>query len=373
MSGTNVTYILGAGASCYSQPLVSNMKERMESLIALLNTNSDIHKKYICDTFKDKTEDLYKKYNLIVEEANKHYTPDTYAKKLSLTDQIDKLDLLKEFLNLYFLFEQDDIYDFYKDKNLPKNRLKEFLDRPLSFHGGSSQKDVEIYKLTKKRAEAQKDNFVWDKIKIPIDYRYDVFLATLLVNKGTKENQKLLLPENYNIISWNYDNQWEFAYKEYAKDIGLKGISKRLYINNKYDPNKSHILKVNGDCNCWDEEKNEELTFYNAVEKLISGKNVNNTIEFAWEGSKPQYAAIHKIMEKSDIIVIIGYSFPNFNRDVDKTIFFQYNPKTTKEIIIQVPDKYEFKKIKQRLQTIKPIDDIVFRHIPDKDQFYIPL
>ena len=54
-------------------------------------------------------------------------------------------------------------------------------------------------------------------------------------------------------------------------------------------------------------------------------------------------------MKKTDIIVIIGYSFPNFNRDVDKTIFWEYTVSETKEIIIQVPDKYEYEKTKQRI------------------------
>ncbi len=357
MSGTNVTYILGAGASCYSQPLVSDMKERMKCLIALLNPNSRFHKLNIDNVFKGKSGDLYLKYYPIVEKANKHFTPDTFAKKLSLTEQIDDLIILKEFLNLYFLFEQDYLYNAYK-------QFPEF--KPVY----SSELTLEEREKVIKK---QKDIFFWDKIKTPIDYRYDVFLATLLENKGNTEIPKLLLPENYNIISWNYDNQWEFAYKEYATDLKLNEISRRLNINYGYDGRKSHILKVNGYCNCWDDENDQELTLYTAIEKLLRGENIKNTIEFAWEGSKPQYDVIHKIIEKTEIIVIIGYSFPNFNRDVDKTIFSNCKVGTTHEIIIQVPEKYEYEKIKQRIQTIKNITDSAFKHIPDADQFYIPL
>ncbi len=224
MSVRNVTYILGAGASCYSQPLVSDMKERMLNLLHMLNgenQSSDI------TNFKKKTDHLFKRYKIIVDEMCKHYTPDTYAKKLSLTEQISELNLLKEFLNLYFLFEQDLDKCFYTDSDIKKKYPQ---------------------------------NEIWQKIHTPIDYRYDVFLATLLVNKGTKENPLLLLPQNYNIISWNYDNQWEFAYKEYAKDVNLNEINKRFNINLEYDPDKSHIIKVNGYCNCWDDENDHKLT-----------------------------------------------------------------------------------------------------------------
>ena len=107
MVGQNVTYILGAGASCKSQPLVSNMKERMKCLLSLLDSRTRIHENNICSTFKNKTEKLYNRYKPIVDEAIKHYTPDNYAKKLSLTKKTADLDTFKEFLNLYFLFEQD--------------------------------------------------------------------------------------------------------------------------------------------------------------------------------------------------------------------------------------------------------------------------
>ena len=105
MGTKNITYLLGAGGSCYSQPLVYNMKDRMLSLLELLNPESRLHQKYITHRLKGQTELLYNKYENILKEAVKHYTPDTYAKKLHLTSEKNKLALLKEFLNLYFLFE----------------------------------------------------------------------------------------------------------------------------------------------------------------------------------------------------------------------------------------------------------------------------
>jgi hypothetical protein len=356
MHGKNVTYLLGAGASCNSQPLVSDMKKRMQILLNLLNPSCALNKE-----FKTKYGDnldtnvLFKRYYPIVIDANKHYTPDTYAKKLSLTNKLSELELFKEFLILYFIFEQEnDLMPF--GKSLESEEMVSKLP-----------KDQYFVDITGKKIKKNKKEKLWDKISTPLDYRYDVFFATLL------DPTTLLLPSNNNIISWNYDNQWELAYKEYAKDLNINEISKRLNINVLYDPNKSNIIKVNGYCNCWDEEEKKELTFYSAIDKLVNGNSIKNTIEFAWEGTRPQYDAIYKIMENSDIVVIIGYSFPNFNREVDKTIFYKYHPKPNKEIIVQVPDIYEYEKIKQRIQTIKPISDSVFKHIPDKDQFYIPL
>ena len=352
MGVKNVTYILGAGASCKSQPLVSDMKVRMECLLLLLDTNSKIHINHICKTFKNKTKSLYVKYNPIVKEAIKHYTPDTYVKKLSLTGKTADLDTFKEFLNLYFLFEQDNQQITYE---------KFPIYKPIWFIGPLSEEEKE-----------KKSNFIWDKIKSPIDNRYDVFFATLLKKTGNMDNPQLLLPSNYNIISWNYDNQLEHAYKEYSSGLNFIDIRKKLNINSEYDANKSHIIKINGDCTCWDIKDNKELTLFTAIEKLVEGDSINTTIDFAWEDGKTVDDAVHKIIEATDKIVIIGYSFPNFNRDVDKIIFSEYNP-AINQIIIQVPLKDEYEKIKERIKTIKNISDSVFIHISDADQFYIPL
>lgn len=58
-------------------------------------------------------------------------------------------------------------------------------------------------------------------------------------------------------------------------------------------------------------------TYFNSV----SSANVKNALSFAWEGCNPEFekSYISKVMD-AEVLVIIGYSFPYFNREVDKNI-----------------------------------------------------
>jgi hypothetical protein len=214
MGTKNITYILGAGASYYSQPLVYNMKERMLSLLELLNPNSRLHQEYIAHNLKGGTQLLYDKYENILKEAVKHYTPDTYAKKLHLTGGKTKLEILKEFLNLYFLFEQDFIKDAY---NVFPNDPYNIGPQVYGIYSDQNYPNYDDVQLEKDKDKVKE---IWKNISNPIDYRYDVFYATLL---EAFADEKLMLPSNVNILSWNYDNQFELAFKEY-ENLDLNSI-----------------------------------------------------------------------------------------------------------------------------------------------------
>lgn len=336
-----ITFLLGAGASCKSQPLVSDMKDRMNQLLFLLDP---LNGTSFDSTLRDRTGVLFNKYNPIIAEANKHYTVDTYAKKLWLVGDSEKLAVLKEFLNLYFLFEQDSSKTVY----------------------------VKFPKYDNER--------IWDDIGQTIDYRYDVFFATLLTKD--EGSGSLQLPENINVISWNYDNQFELAYKEFLKDIRIEKIPSLLNIyptstNSELQNDKSKIIKLNGSCIVAniDRDKNiEEVSFYNQLTKLIDNKPVSNNINFAWEGVVAQNESINQaidILKTTSELVVIGYSFPNFNRDVDRKLF---TIKSFDKIYVQVPKEKEFNKIKGRIlnMTAQNYYQSTIVHIDDEDQFYIP-
>ena len=339
----NITYILGAGASCKAMPLVSDMKQRMQILLHLLNPKNTLNSLFstiINDNYHN-TQSLFDKYNTIVQAANKHYTPDTYAKKLWLTGKTNDLIIFKEFLNLYFIFEQDSSLIFIDgtEDHLPNLTVEE-------------------------------SKILWNKITTPIDYRYDVFFATLL--EGDADN--LILPSNINVISWNYDNQFELAYKEYTKFTKMHEIHNILGINTKYNSKRTNILKINGYCDNWDGDKEIEISFKVAIEKLLNNESFGDTIRFGWEKVKTNYDEVFKILSNTDILVIIGYSFPNFNRELDNKLFSHILNPHNIEIIIQVPEKEEFEKIKQRILLMNEyISRNSFTHFPDKDQFYVLL
>lgn len=388
MSTNNITYILGAGASCKALPLVSDMKQRMQILLDILNPNNILNSGFnAIHGVGYNTQLLFNNYNQIVQEANKHYTPDTFAKKLWLTDKTEELKLFKEFLNLYFIFEQE-------SNLLPFGEALENDELVRRLPEGSIT-DIPNLKLKKSKKEK-----LWDKISVPIDYRYDVFFATLL-----KENNGVLeIPQNINIISWNYDNQFELAYKEYCSKSNFKEILDILKIypcpESSDESNIGRIIRLNGSANKYlmrrnkynlgdeinalsseyQDDSDKEVDFYELLDMLIAG-NVNdysNNINFAWEREKLQSKAPNtssNFLFYSDIIVIIGYSFPNFNREVDEILFARVKNKSMRDssIYIQVPEKEEYLKIKERIQTIIKLDESCFKHISDADQFYIPL
>ncbi|MBK6365301.1 MAG: SIR2 family protein [Saprospiraceae bacterium] len=167
-------------------------------------------------------------------------------------------------------------------------------------------------------------------------------------------HKTLYLPKEHNIISWNYDNQLEIAFKEYNNGSVTGTINDKLHINKPYSDIRSHVYKVNGFCSMYNSANDVELSFKTQLDLLIKGSDVpQSSIYFAWDTTKPNYfGGINKIMERTNILVVIGYSFPNFNRDIDCDILDKLTILTCKEIVIQVPTKYEFKKIKDRIKQL---------------------
>ncbi len=362
-----ITYLIGAGASYYSMPLVSSMAPRMDVMMEVLNPSSNI----TISGVRAESKILYSRYLPIITEIKKHYTPDTYAKKLWLNDDQSNLATLKQLLNLYFLFEQSAFTFEEVNKENTLSRNSEVLPNNTNT-------------LTKMLKD----------IGSKIDFRYDVFLATLL-DKDHSGN--LLLPKNINIISWNYDNQWELAYNNLANKSTLPETVDKLNIfpelvdkNKSFDIlNSSNILKLNGQCNNLKEvisikKTNSIITEYKSIELLNFKKKITdlengvatNMINFAWENHTNQKKAISLATQAiifSNTLVIIGYSFPNFNRSIDAKILepISGNQKLD-NIYIQVPTNETYLQIRSRLLNIIKCAPEIITHIPDKDQFYIP-
>jgi len=109
----------------------------------------------------------------------------------------------------------------------------------------------------------------------------------------------------------------------------------------------------------------EGIKLYN--ESLSS----ESEISFAWENRTNtlfQRKALTLLSNVSDIIVI-GYSFPYFNREIDKLIFQHLSP-TVQRIYLQYP-KGEHSSIEERIKVfLDPNIDII--RIDGIDLFYIP-
>lgn len=330
----NVTYLIGAGASAGKRvktngqiieglPCVKEIPKRLSILSSQFNSA----KSNFSGARRSEINNLETTITKLYEASSHHSTIDTYAKKLFLRN------------------EQNDFLS---------------LEINLAFY------------------------FIVEQILLKPDSRYDTFLANIL-------NNKLELPENINIISWNYDSQFEIAYREYSNDKKLPIASKKQW-NEAENPK---ILKVNGTA-AFDKMNNipllrekfpslsssfgmgadaidyNRMAYILNLYKEIQNGNVGMTqLSFAFDGLRNDslYNAVDKIIEKTDVLVVIGYTFPFFNREVDRRLLSGIDNNNT---IIYIQDIYP-ERIKQSIKAVLPdFREDNFILLNDVDQFFLP-
>jgi hypothetical protein len=178
------------------------------------------------------------------------------------------------------------------------------------------------------------------------------------------------VPPNLNIISWNYDLQLELALHEFMHSTTLsqtmkdssvlpRGGEYRL-MRMRYDEGK--IIHLNGlAClisnlngmgehvvNLFDLFRDSEISdlqsFLNIFQSLKDMHGFENSyfMSFAWEDEKivnEYITRANKILFEAQDLVVIGYSFPNFNRSIDNSLIdaFLANGAEDKRVFIQDP------------------------------------
>jgi len=346
---SKVTYILGAGASRGKRlhdrkdtsetfgggniieglPVVSEINSRLDFLIEKLRRAS-LYKDNLSIEQVSKLEELQQTTKSIHELSIRHSTIDTYAKKLYLTQEYNDFELLKRFLSFYLFIEQ-----IMNDK----------------------------------------------------DQRYDSFWANILKNDTS-------VPEDINIISWNYDSQLELAYREYS--------TRGLPIASSDDDaqeilSKAKIFKLNGTAiipkdkyNNWDialikgkyshdkifTVKDNTSMFSQEFFKFLllcfnKFYNTDSKIKFAFEGEQNDkfYSAMNQKLLDCETLVVIGYSFPFFNREVDRKVISMMHKLLN--IYIQDPNAQEVEQsLKATLQ--KSTNEISIHLITNTNLFYLP-
>lgn len=336
-----IVYLIGAGASrgirttekapndssvnkiVEGMPVVNEIDERLE---CFHNEISNAFRQQINEFDNVETHDintLLSELSWLREEASKHATIDTFAKKLFLTKDIESYNSVKFLLSLYFFMEQ-------------------ITNKP--------------------------------------DSRYDTFYANLLTTD-------LKLPDDIKILSWNYDSQFEMTYREYDKSIQYKSIKKRLGICDLKDENVVHdpsIIKLNGTAGF---KKMDDPTCFKPyglgssyVLKQLAKRYGSvlsgdlTTLSFAWDNEKNNnFDVVSNCVNDAEALVVIGYSFPFFNISIDRDIF--RNMKCLKHIYLQDPNA---EKIKERLRPYTAVLDhniankIKTEIITDCSQFCIP-
>jgi hypothetical protein len=300
----NITYLLGAGASYNAIPIVDEFPACYDYL-------SDAYLKLLSDKLSTVEEsaaiiyalsEKFSEFNKLIKNTEQFSSIDTYAKMLSLNGNSNELHKYKSLLNTFFLLWQSNY--FIK----PKNR-------------------------------SLINNFNWDFI----DRRFISLFANFLVNK----NGKVIMPENLKLITWNYDFQIELALQKMSnKKISLINILNEFKcypsINKSVkNPSVVHLNGISGLAkfefesndtlhNHYNllENSNEKDFFLDIIQFFNTEKDYNffDTLSFAWESNdnpitKESLNHAKSIMSQTDYLVIIGYSFPLFNREIDIDVF----------------------------------------------------
>lgn len=289
--------------------LISRLADEKKELEKQRNINNDL-------------EELINDIEWIRDNSERHASIDTFAKKLYLTKNEEDYFRLKKALIVYLTFEQ--------------------YNKP--------------------------------------DGRYDSFFASIL---GKDKDD---LPQNITLLSWNYDCQVEMAYEEYLRSDDIASTAYYLNEYNKiaelfdespYDKiDGFKIIKLNGTALIGNGNYLSKDKKYQIVQSLIDLykeiKPEKIRLSFAWErmGNRFQTLISDSIAD-ADVLVIIGYSFPFFNREVDRLIF--NSMPNLKKIYIQDPNA---EKIKIGLKSVLEEGTYAFHHIemlePDGKQFFLP-
>ena len=319
MGGGKITYLLGAGASYQACPILSELGEKMETMSSQI-LDKKYNAEYNINIYtRDNFENLAQIIGYFGRKAKEYGTIDTYAKKLSLNSDLEfELKLLKLAISSFFI-----VWELTND-SIKTRDFRKYVD---------------------------------------IDLRYISLLATYL----EKSDEDLpMLNRRIKFISWNYDLQLEKAFKSFISEKynpSFSNLTKLFSYNFSLNRIKNwdvDLLHLNGLCGFYDSSdpipksllnRCESKQMIDILEKIkftydsVSSSNISfdNHINYAWEQTelakqKREYAK--KIFTESDVIVIIGYSFPPFNRQVDQMLFDELKGRETK-VYYQDPNASE--------------------------------
>ncbi|MBN8663686.1 MAG: hypothetical protein J0L83_03885 [Chitinophagales bacterium] len=345
MPKKNITYLLGAGASANQIPIVKKFDKGVLGLIEALEFHTKSFFGYIknnetAKSYQDVSLEFITDLREFLNNIGNHESIDTYAKKLFIRNEIDKYEKTKLLITLIF---------FYFESN-------------------------------KKQKEK----------------RYDTFFASILLSSHNK------FIANFNIISWNYDTQFEIAYSNYSMNENYDFNKQILNVvnstnslsNNLYDI-PFNLFKINGSATLSDKNNNDITPIVNkCISKLSEEELLKIILEYYYEHSKyPEtiYSKIKyawenesnskwdlliekaiEVVKKSDYLICIGYSFPFFNRNIDSKLLnaFSRNPSMYKEFHIQ---DFEPERIKQIVESHEFIEKIQSHKMTREDEpFYLP-
>lgn len=330
---SKIAYLLGAGASYGERsesgiiirgvPIISEFEE------AIMFVRGELHKvykgPYSNNIIKEIIDKIHEDLQWLVDRCKEYPTIDTYAKMLFVTNRKEDYERLKRILTIFLTLEQF------------------FVSR---------------------------------------DLRYDGFIASLIDNSG-------VFPP-IDILTWNYDVQFELAYADYSK--GPKSIhylwddlnvTNKTIGTRKMNAKGFSITKLNGMALFVNRYNNSLMDLFsneynNIASKLAAFNKISkyndlydNTLSYSWEHNDNFMFEVAERVKNTTSLIVIGYSFPYVNRDIDRRIL--QGMTLLRKIYIQDPNASE---IKESLEaTLSPAQTKNIKFIfKDKNlsQFFIP-
>jgi hypothetical protein len=339
-----VTYLMGAGASAQALPLIKKLRystpnrgnlglpERLFHFAQYFENNNIFQYNYREGQDASEIDTPTK----IAEKCIEFGTPDLYAKFLLEKQDYDNYELLCHLVSKYFTFVQQDAKHSFSDS--------EFDIRALNF-------------LT-------------------------------MISSDSK------IPSTIKVISWNYDTQLEIAAKKLSRKKSnefIQGFSS--WPNELNNSKEQFLVHLNGVSGHYYSEK--DFVSKNDKKNNLIDFTKRPLISFAWEEdesfekitfTKTRLEIAKKTVAETIILVVIGYSFPFFNRQMDNEIFKAMKNNqaeySLKKIYFQDPSNNgDF--LKQRFPEIifhrngygrlTKEERVEIIHISDCEQYYIPI
>ena len=358
-----ITYLFGAGASAHALPTIKSMYLRMRFFYELLNIAYDKLGESRTNSYKPERNRDFEEFLKLVELAG---TPDVVIRLRDIKGE--ESALYRTFLTAYLLFEQ------FQDCDNEHKKL--FTDEEVS----------DLWKSLTSKFKIDQEFTYHNQT---VDPRYLSFLATLINPKESKVE----LPDNISLITWNYDHQIEMALK-YLGEKTLDQLQRKYKVipftseddrNWEYQEiqesySRSQIIKVNGTAGfikaeLWrtfdpTQESLCEDMWRRMLDLLygIFGRGAKGQkLMFSWDREYKVLEECRKQakerLSESEIVVVIGYSFPDFNRAVDKRIFNRFSGK----LYLQDPNARD---TLQKIRGVNPKIDT--EPITNVSEFFIP-
>lgn len=350
-----ITYLLGAGASAKAMPVVSEIpiatsivRDFFKEILLNIQSGNPYPEFIECMEHEDKIERIVETLSIFHIILLNHSSVDTFFKKIHLTKQTEiefddngnkvkvKADELLGLYNLILLFIDFETYKYVFNE---LNNLKNIKLVPA----------INSNNLT----EEEKEKISFRNSKASLDLRYDTFLATVL-----KEiDGNIQLDDDITIVSWNYDTQLERAITNYLVNDSKQNVNNILKPEVKF-------FKLNG--TSWphiDGGKNEtsfdKLGFQNFKNKSsfdlpdyiieflkstdynhpFNQYKFNKNLYFQWNSILDlDRGKAFEAVKETDVLVVIGYTFPTFNREVDRRLYRSME-KLKKIYIVDINEK----------------------------------